>query len=203
MTNPGFETGDTSGWEAEYDVGLMAVPEQGRGASFAGLVYDRSEQWHGVYQLLYGKLADHKTYRVCAWVRLQNAASDTVQLRYVDGMATNNQVVASATVYDSGWTFLDGTLVLTGEYPVTSPYIYIEGPAPGVNFYVDDVYVTEVRGDLDDNAAVDLIDFNIFARYYGIDCAVEDCGPANIEDCDSIVNEIDLALFVADWLTGT
>jgi hypothetical protein len=85
---------------------------------------------------------------------------------------------------------------------LTDLHIYFEGPAAGVNFYVDDAAVTEVMGDLDHNGGVNFFDFGIFAQYYGFDCSTQDCALANLYDCDNTINELDLAILVADWLVG-
>lgn len=204
LTNPGFENGNASGWVTNWGFNVAAVAGQGHTGSYSGLAYNRTEMWQGAWQSLLAKVINGKTYRFSGWVRLQNAPSDYVELTftYLDGSDPHYLRIDSATVYDNGWTFLNGTLAVAAQVGVNEPYLYFQGPAAGVNFYVDDVSVTEVMSDLDDSAVVDLLDFSLFARYYGLDCAVDDCGPANIEDCDRAVDEADLALFIADWLTG-
>jgi len=57
--------------------------------------------------------------------------------------------------------------------------------------------------DLDDNYSVDLVDYIIFASFWLNDCTVpEDCGPANINDSDNIVDLFDLKVLVDEWLLG-
>lgn len=203
ITNPGFETGNASGWFTDGGFDLVPVTEQVHSGMVSGLASNRTETWHGAWQSLFTRMWDG-TYHISGWVRLQNAASDYVELtlRYRDRAGLHYRTVDSATVHNNGWTFLDGTANVAIDWQLFELDLYFHGPAAGVSFYVDDVSVTMVMGDLDKNAAVNLLDFDLFARYYGVDCTTGDCGPANIEDCDATVNERDLALFVADWLTG-
>jgi hypothetical protein len=53
-----------------------------------------------------------------------------------------------------------------------------------------------------DNGGIDFIDFAQFAAYYEFDCSTQDCGRANLYDCDNAINERDLAILVRDWLVG-
>ena len=147
---------------------------------------------------------DGKTYRISGWVRLQNASSDYVALtvRKTDLAGTNYYSIDTATGSDKQWVHLDGTLALDINGQPTDLYVYFEGPAADVNFYVDDAAVTEVMGDMDHNGRVDFIDFALFASYYGFDCSTQDCDRANLYDCDNAINERDLAILVRDWLIG-
>ena len=52
------------------------------------------------------------------------------------------------------------------------------------------------------NGGVDFFDFSLFAQYYEFDCNMQDCGQANLEDCDNTINEFDLAILVSDWLAS-
>ncbi len=49
---------------------------------------------------------------------------------------------------------------------------------------------------------VDFEDFAAFAGYWMLDCSSQDCGPANIDDSDQIIDFKDLMLFTDDWLWG-
>jgi len=55
---------------------------------------------------------------------------------------------------------------------------------------------------LSHNGGINFFDFSIFAEYYKFDCHLQNCGSANLEDCDDTVDERDLAILVADWLAG-
>jgi hypothetical protein len=56
--------------------------------------------------------------------------------------------------------------------------------------------------DMDGNNEVDFIDYGIWAQYYGNDCTFEECGQANLDDGDDIINEGDLRIFCENWLLG-
>ena len=147
---------------------------------------------------------DGKTYRISGWVRLQNADSNYVALvvKKTDSTGTHYYGIDNATAYNDQWVHLDGTLALDVVGQPTELYVYFDGPAPGVNFYVDDAEVTEVIGDMSHNGRVDFVDFAFFASYYGFDCSTQDCGRANLYDCDNAINEHDLAILARDWLVG-
>jgi hypothetical protein len=205
LANPGFEPGDTGGWFPTGNSVLTAVTEQAHNGVYSGLVGNRTDSGQGVQKWI--PLYSDSTYRMSGWVRLQNAQSDEVRLtlRYVDSAGAHESLVDRATVHDNQWALLDGTFVLKAKGNVTEAYLYFVGPAVGVNFYIDDAAVTEVISDLDRNGKVDLIDFDLFARYYERHCATQDCGPADLEKCDyaDTVNEHDLAILIAEWLAGS
>jgi len=97
---------------------------------------------------------------------------------------------------------LNGTLAIDINGQPTELYVYFDGPAKDVNFYVDDVTVTEVTGDLSHSGGIDFFDFGSFALYYEFNCSTQDCANANLYDCDNTVNLLDLAILVSDWLVG-
>jgi len=202
LANPGFETGDATGWMANW--GLKADSNQVHDGNYSGLASGRAAFWDGAYQSVMGLMDDGKTYRISGWVRLQNADSNYVQLtvRKTDMGGTHFYFIDSATGFDNQWVHLDGTLAIDINGQPTELYVYFEGPVPDVNFYVDSASVTEISADLTHNGDVDFFDYSTFAQYYEFDCATQDCGRANFEDCDDTVNLIDLAILVDDWLTG-
>jgi len=204
LVNPGFETGNATGWITNWGWNLTATTQQVHSGSYSGLASARTASWQGAWQSVLGLMDDGKTYRISGWVRLQNAGSDYVALivTQTDSAGSQYYGIDNATAYNDRWTLLDGTLALDVNGQLTGLYIYFEGPAPDVNFYVDDASVTEVMGDISHNGGVDFFDFSLFASYYEFDCATQDCAHANLYDCDNTVNELDLAIFVADWLVG-
>jgi hypothetical protein len=204
LTNPGFETGDASGWITTWGWNVAATTEQVHDGSYSGLISGRTAAWQGAWQSVLGLMESGKTYRISGWVRLQNTGSSTVSLtvKKVDSGGEHYYGIDSATAYSDRWIKLDGTLAFDADESMTALYIYFEGPAASVNFYVDDASVTEIKGDLSHNGGVDFFDYSLFAQYYEIDCATQDCGQTNLEDCDDTVNELDLAILVRDWLVG-
>jgi hypothetical protein len=55
--------------------------------------------------------------------------------------------------------------------------------------------------DFGGTCGVDFFDFAIFASYWLNDCTI-DCGPANLDDSDNLVDLSDLKLFSENWLCG-
>jgi len=204
MANPGFETGDATGWVTNWDWSLTATDEQVHDGDYSGLVSEREASWQGAWQSLLGLMDDGKTYRISGWVRLKETASDYVALtvKKVDSTGAHYYGIDNGTAYSDKWVKLDGTLNFDADESMTDLYVYFEGPAAGVEFYVDDASVTEVKGDMDHNGGVDLIDFSLFASYYGFDCSTQDCGGANFNDCDRTIDELDLAILCSNWLVG-
>jgi glucuronoarabinoxylan endo-1,4-beta-xylanase len=141
LVNPGFENG-TDGW-ADRNCAIAAVSSPVRGGSGGAKAFERTANWQGIKQSLWGKLVEGKPYRISGWIRLDNAPSGTVALsvEQQDDGGTNYHNVASATATNDDWIQLSGefTLKVTGALSVLD--VYFEGPEPGVDFYVDDVSV--------------------------------------------------------------
>ncbi len=204
LANPGFETGDATGWITNWGWNLTATTEQVHDGNYSGLASNRTASWQGAWQSVMGLMDDGKTYRISGWVRLQNTDSNYVALtvKKVDSTGDHYYGIDNATAYSDRWVNLDGTLNFDTNESMTDLYIYFEGPAADVNFYVDDAAVTEVMGDMNHSGGIDFIDFALFASYYGFDCSTKDCGRANLYDCDNTINERDLVIFCGNWLVG-
>ena len=146
LTNPGFERGKEGWFDRTCSIVWVSSPvHNGTGA---GKAFQRLMNWQGIKQSIFGKLVPGKPYKISGWVRLDNAKNDTVAIsvEQQDDAGTKYIGVARAAATDSGWTLLSGEFILrvTGTLAVLD--MYFEGPAPGVNFYVDDasVYGPEV-----------------------------------------------------------
>ncbi|MBN1765734.1 MAG: endo-1,4-beta-xylanase [Sedimentisphaerales bacterium] len=142
LTNPGFETGATSGWSAgSSTIAVSTTPHTG---SYSALVSNRTATWSSIGQSLLGKVSNGQTCSITAWARIENASSAnvTMTIKQVDGNGTNYHTIFHARpCNDTSWTILSGifTLEVTGTLSVL--HLYLEGPVAGINFYVDDVSV--------------------------------------------------------------
>jgi glucuronoarabinoxylan endo-1,4-beta-xylanase len=141
LTNPGFERGRDGWFDRTCAITWVSSPvHSGTGA---GKAIQRLMNWQGIKQSIFGKLVPGKPYKISGWVRLDNAKCDTVaiSIEQQDDGGTQYIGVARGVVADSTWVKLSGefTLKVTGALAVLD--VYFEGPAPGVNFYVDDVDV--------------------------------------------------------------
>jgi hypothetical protein len=89
-TNPGFETGTTTGWFAFGSPTLTVETVRVHSGSYACLVTNRTAGYMGAAQSFAGVLQSGQTYNVSAWVRLVSGASQTVYLTFqkTDGSGT-------------------------------------------------------------------------------------------------------------------
>jgi len=140
LVNPGFEEG-TSGWNGRgCDFSTSTVSRSG---SYSGYATNRNFYWDGIKQSVLGKMIPGETYTISAWIKLDNSSSDQiiVTIEQIDDRGTSYTRVNETTAYDSGWTRLSGQFTLEAVGILTTLDIYFEGPAPEVNFYLDDVEV--------------------------------------------------------------
>ena len=143
LDNPGFETGNTSGW-SPFGSSIAASTATAHTGSYSALVTDRTATWNGIAQSLLGRISDNQTCSVTGWSKIQNTSSADVKItiQQTDDAGTNYHPIATSTVYDSGWTNLSGFFTLEVTGTLTALTLYFELPPAGVNFYVDDVSVT-------------------------------------------------------------
>lgn len=145
LTNPGFEYGSKSGWSHPL-CDMRVTTESVHNGNYSAYVYNRTEGWQGPRQSILGKLEDGKTYRISAWVLLDNAESDSIGLTVYqeDAAGTIYPHPHWTTGYSDRWVQLAGAFTLNATGSVTGLAVYVEGPSPGVNFYVDDFSVEEI-----------------------------------------------------------
>jgi glucuronoarabinoxylan endo-1,4-beta-xylanase len=140
LTNPGFESG-TTGW-AGRSCTLNAYTGFSHSGTTCGQGTGRTATWMGVKQSLLGKLTNGATYTISGWVRI-SSASDTVlmSIEQGDGAGTAYPNIATGTATNTGWIQLSGTFTLNVTGTLTTLDIYFEGPASGVDIFVDDASV--------------------------------------------------------------
>jgi arabinoxylan arabinofuranohydrolase len=154
LENPGFENG-TKGWsDRACKIEVVTTPvHTGKASAKAS---GRAETWQGIKQSLLGKISNGNTYKISAWVRLENADSDTVtvSIEQTDDEGTRYINVGSGTVNNRDWMEISGEFTLTVKGALKTLDVYFEGPEPDVNFFVDDVAVSgsSSAGQADPNA---------------------------------------------------
>ena len=144
VTNPGMETGNTSGWSVNGAGALAVSTAQKHGGTYSLLHTGRTATWNGPLQNLTSKVQNGNTYACSGWVRLDNAASDSIKMtiKKMDGGGTAYTNVATGTGSNSLWVQLSGNYTLTVSGTLTEMSIYFERPASGINLYIDDVSVS-------------------------------------------------------------
>jgi endo-1,4-beta-xylanase len=216
IANPGFESASAVGWSAwGYD--LTASKNQTHSGNYSGLTEIRAQTWQGPIQDISDKVADGKTYECSAWLKLDNATSQPVSItiKQVDDEGTNYYSIATGTAYNDQWMRLAGSFILNVNGTLQNLSIYISGPAPGVNFYTDDVVVKtdpvncsqvrqfgfDIASDITGDCYVNLLDVEVLADFWlRTDCAgLDDCMNADFES-DGDVDFADYSVFAADWL---
>lgn len=154
LKNPGFEDG-TNGWVGR-SCKIEAVKSPVHSGAGAAKAFGRTETWQGIKQSLLGKVLNGSTYKISAWVRLENAEADTVtiSIEQADNDATQYINVNSATASKGEWVQLTGEFTVNANGTLKTLDVYFEGPAADVNFWVDDVvvYGAAPGGQADPNA---------------------------------------------------
>ncbi len=217
IANPGFESTTTTGWTT-WGCDLTAVTDQAHSGNYSGLTEVRTQTWQGFVQDVTDRVIDGKTYQCSAWVRLDNSTGETVSIsaKQVDDGGTNYHFIDSTAAYNDRWVNLEGQLTLDVNGTLGNLSIYISGPAPDVNFYLDDLVVKtdpvncsdvqqfgfDMVSDITGDCYVNLLDAEVLADYWlHTDCAgLDDCMDADLEP-DGDVDFVDYSDFAAGWLS--
>ncbi|THF76580.1 carbohydrate binding domain-containing protein [Cohnella fermenti] len=145
LRNPGMESGDPRPWTA-FDAALYSVTGITYGGDYALKIADRGSPGAGALQTV--KAAQGKTYDVSAQVKLGDG-TDTARLvfRYTSDASPAGtvleQVIASASVDENGWTELSGTLSLPASPVIVAGALVIDTTTGTEDLYVDDVAMRE------------------------------------------------------------
>ncbi len=169
VTNPGFETGNTTGWFAFGSpmIGVVASPVHS--GNFAAQVSNRTQTYMGIAQTFAGGLQTNVAYSVSVWVQLVSGSSQTMQvtMQKVDDGGTSYAVIASGSVSAGAWTQLAGSYTLNLTGTLTNLVLYVEMPSSAtVAYYIDDVSITPPAAVVT-NAACTLNWTNLFQRMDG------------------------------------
>lgn len=142
LTNPGFETGNTTGWFAFGSPTLTVESTQVHSGNYACAVTGRTATYMGIAQSLAGVLTSGQTYNVSAWVRLVSGGNQNMQLtvQKTDGSGTGYTLIYSNSVSSSSWTQLSGTYTYNPSGTVSTLNFYVEVPtSTNASYYIDDV----------------------------------------------------------------
>jgi hypothetical protein len=154
LANPGFECGESPWYPLAANVPLEIVTSPTHSGAYACLEPSRTQTYDGPTQNIAGGLAPGILYRGSAWVQIGTTdggvvsapAYMTATFSCAETTDAGSQYVqvAAGTANSSGWTQISGGAVVvpSGCTPL-NPGIYVEGPPPGIDLYVDDVSLSE------------------------------------------------------------
>jgi len=143
--NPGFESGDTSGWFPFGSVTISAQTAQVHSGAYAAQVQNRTSTWNGIAQSLQGIMQPGETYFVSAWVKLVTGENQTVQLtiQKIDDSGTTYTAVASGSASIADWVQISGQFTFSVSGGLSGLTLYLEVPSSdSASFYFDDVSIT-------------------------------------------------------------
>jgi O-glycosyl hydrolase len=144
LTNPGFETGDTTGWtgrSATISAVTSPAPHPG-GGTYCGRATGRTATWQGIQQNVLNKMVEGSTYTMSGWVRISSGnATVKMSVEMHDDDGTHYYNPATGTAHSGSWVQISGSYTLTVNGTLSALYVYFEGPASGVDIYVDDAVV--------------------------------------------------------------
>lgn len=151
LINPGFELGSTEEWfpyggAPEGTCAIDLVSTDAHTGSYCAVVKTRDQEWNGIAQNMLDKMTIGKAYEVSAWVKIAGTGTHNVKItmKKVDGsLPIAYDGITIGAVDSTKWYRISGPYVYSGTN-VTDLVLYIEGPAAGVSYYVDDVEVREV-----------------------------------------------------------
>jgi glucuronoarabinoxylan endo-1,4-beta-xylanase len=141
LKNPDFEEGTMTGWN---DRGCkISSSKDSHSGSYSGLATGRTATWQGISQSLVGKIKPGATYKMSAWVKIANVPSDNVYMTVEKADEGGNRYirVGSAKGSNSEWVQISGDFKLDVTGKLFTLNVYLEGPASGVDLYVDDAIV--------------------------------------------------------------
>ncbi len=146
LTNPGFESG-IYGW-SNMGCTLTAPTNVSRSGTRSGYATKRTATWNGIAQSLkINKMVAGKTYNVSGWIRLENAPGGSnpiaITISKTDDSGTSYTHLVSSTGYNGQWVQLAGHYTLSVSGTLAALDMYFEYPAADVNYYLDDVNVSE------------------------------------------------------------
>jgi hypothetical protein len=141
IVNPGFEE-TPSRWAAVGGCSLGLSSESPHTGSSCLLISNRAETWQGPGYDLTAVLTRNATYRATIWARV-SAESQTMQLTYkhrCEDQTDDTYAPFGSARVSTDWTELSASFVVT-DCKATQSLIYVEGPAAGADFYIDDTSV--------------------------------------------------------------
>lgn len=144
LVNPGFETGDTTGWGARFGIGnIEATTDNPHSGTYCGRDYNRTATWHGIWQSqnMRDVTEPGVTYPVSIWVRTNQATpvNVAVTMQYGDPVPASNEYhqIANANI-GTQWTLIEAEYTMLDNESATATF-YLEAPgSTDCEIFVDD-----------------------------------------------------------------
>lgn len=144
LSDGSFES-STGAWFS-WDGALTASNARSHGGAQSARLTNRSGNGP-IARSLVGVVTPGKSYAVSAWTSIGAAASANVNLttkiQCQGGSANYAWLAPPVAVADGAWVKLSGTLTVP-DCPLADLLMYAEGPAGGIDLYLDDVVVSTV-----------------------------------------------------------
>ena len=153
LTNPDFADGTTDGWYPYGDDNdIEVVTDDPYTGDYCALAFDREDDWQGIGIDLLDIMDPGKYYDMSFMVKLDGSEEQTM------GVSIRRDIEGEQDPSFSNLTWLDvepgewnelSARYLLPEEDYTNVEIYVEGPEPGIDFYVDAGEIVEVDIDPD------------------------------------------------------
>ncbi|KMT63685.1 hypothetical protein XM47_18395 [Catenovulum maritimum] len=142
VTNSDFESGNTHNWFGHGPTSVEIESSEVNAGQYAAKASARTDSWNGIAHNI--NLTPGETYLVTAWIKLANAAADkaSLSIKLTDDAGDHyNSAAYQVEVSNDNWTKLTGEYTHTVSGNDLGTYVYIEGPASGVDYYIDNISV--------------------------------------------------------------
>lgn len=144
VANPGFEDIDLAAWSAFGSAAtLERTATQSHDGSHSLFVHARTQTWGGPAQNLAAVMVPGTRYVVSAWVRMDTdaPARPALNIKRVLGGSTTYTTIRSVPTGHTRWIKLTGVYEYFPSSTPSEVSVYVHGPSPDRDFYVDEVSV--------------------------------------------------------------
>ncbi len=141
IANGAFET-STSGWFGFGPPALALTTGQAHGGASSLIATGRTDTWNGPATSLTSLVAPGRSYAVSAWVRTSSPTATGVRLsaKMTCAGTTSFANIGNASAGNAAWAPIAVTYTVPAcPSGFTEVTFYEEGPAAGIDLYLDDV----------------------------------------------------------------
>lgn len=143
VQNADFEI-DAFGWFGFGSASVDISTATANSGTQSGYVTGRDQSWQGPATSLLLEAMPGAEYQLIAWVRTEEGTAQVnASLKTTCPSGDQYSGIASVSATDSAWSVVSGNFKVA-NCDFSDLTLYFEGPAGGVNFYIDDVYVRQL-----------------------------------------------------------